>query len=151
MENFPHLPTLLSVGAAVIVLTLVLNRFLFTPLRQVLEERQRRTDEGRAELDEAQAAQAQRLTEIEKRLKEARREAYEIREAAQSDGRARRDELMHEAREQAGEIVGKAREDLAADIATARKDLESEADRLSRLIAERVLGRPVGSDGGEGQ
>ena len=151
MENFPHLPTLLSVGAAVIVLTLVLNKFLFTPLRKVLDERQQRTDAGRAELEEAQATQAERLNEIERRLKEARREAYQIREAAQSEGRARRDELMNEARAEAGEIVGKAREDIAADIATARKDLEAEADRLSQLIAERVLGRPVGPEGGDSE
>lgn len=151
MENFPHLPTLLSVGAAVIVLTLVLNKFLFTPLRKVLDERQQRTDEGRAELEEAQAIQAQRLDDIEQRLKEARREAYEIREEAQSEGQARRDELMNEARDQAGEIVGKAREEIAADIDTARGDLEAEADRLAKMITERVLGRPVGSEGGEGQ
>ena len=99
MENFPHIPTLLSVGAAVIALTVVLNLFLFKPLRSIIDERERETNEGRSELDQARATQAQRLDEIENRLKDARREAYEVREAAQRAGRARRDELMTEARQ----------------------------------------------------
>jgi F-type H+-transporting ATPase subunit b len=140
MENFPHLPTLLSVGAAVIVLTWVLNRFLFKPLRAIIDERQRRSDEGRGKLEEAQATQAQRLDE-------ARREAHEIREQALRAGRGRRDELMGQARQQAHGLIEEARAEIAADLETARHDLEAEAERLSEMITERVLGRPVGKAG----
>jgi F-type H+-transporting ATPase subunit b len=147
MENFPHLPTLLSVGAAVIVLTWVLNRFLFKPLRAIIDERQRRSDEGRGKLEEAQATQAQRLDEIEARLREARREAHEIREQALRAGRGRRDELMGQARQQAHGLIEEARAEIAADLETARHDLEAEAERLSEMITERVLGRPVGKAG----
>jgi len=149
MENFPHLPTILSVASAVVVLTLVLNQFLFKPLRSIIDERQRRTDDARAELDDARAVQNQRLDEIEQRLKEARREAFDIRDAAARSGRAQRDGLMAEARQEAHKVVEGARAEIAADLETARQDLESEAERLSAMIAERVLGRPVGSDGGK--
>ena len=149
MENFPHLPTILSVAAAVLVLILVLNQFLFKPLRRIIDERERRTNEARAELDEARDVQNRRLDEIEQRLKEARREAYEIREAAQRVGRTRRDELMAEARRQAHLMVDEARQEIAADIETARHDLEAEAERLSQMIADRVVGRPVSVDGGQ--
>ena len=149
MENFPHLPTILSVAAAVLALILVLNQFLFKPLRTIIDERERRTSEARTELDEARAVQGQRFDEIEQRLKEARREAYEIRDGAQRAGRARREELMTEARQQAHHVVNEAREEIAADVETARRDLEAEAERLSQMIADRVLGRPVGVDGGE--
>jgi F-type H+-transporting ATPase subunit b len=149
MENFPHLPTLLSVGAAVIFLTLVLNQFLFKPVRGIIDDRERRTKDARDQLDGASALQTQRLNEIEMRLKDTRREAYDIRDAAQRAGRAERDERMMEARQTAQEIVEKAREELAGDLETARKDLESEADRLSQMIAERVLGRPVGPHRGD--
>jgi|AP59_1055472.scaffolds.fasta_scaffold67885_2 F-type H+-transporting ATPase subunit b len=149
MENFPHLPTLLSVGAAVIFLTLVLNQFLFKPVRGIIDDRERRTKDARDQLDGASALQTQRLDEIEMRLKDTRREAYDIRDAAQRAGRAERDERMMEARQTAQEIVEKAREELAGDLETARKDLESEADRLSQMIAERVLGRPVGPHRGD--
>lgn len=145
MENFPHLPTILSVASAVVVLTLVLNQFLFKPLRAIIDERERRAEEGRAALDEARALQDQRLEAIEKKLKEARRQAFDVREEAARKGRAQRDELMAEARQQAHAVVDEARAEIAADLETARRDLESEAERLSEMIAERVLGRPVGS------
>lgn len=146
MENFPHLPTILSVASAVVVLTIVLNQFLFKPLRHIIDERERRTNDARAALDEARAVQDQRLEAIENKLKDARREAFEVREEAARTGRGRRDELMAEARRQAHTVVEQARAEIAGDLETARRDLEDEAERLSELIAERVLGRPVGSD-----
>lgn len=148
MEDFPNIATLLSVASAVIALTIVLNFLLFKPLQRVLEERQQRSDTARAALAEAQAVQAQRLDDIEQRLKEARREAYGIRERARQAGRESRDELMQEARQQAHAMVERTRVEITADIDTARKDLEVEADKLAKMIAERVLGRPVGSGGG---
>jgi F-type H+-transporting ATPase subunit b len=147
MENFPHLPTILSVASAVVVLTLVLNQFLFKPLRRVIDERERRTNEARAALEEARAVQERRLDEIENRLKEARRDAFEVRDAAARAGRAKREEFMAEARQEAHKVVDEARQEIAGDLETARKDLEAEAERLAQMIAERVLGRPVGSDG----
>ena len=149
MENFPHLPTLLSVGAAVVFLMLVLNQFLFKPLRTIIDERERRTTHAQEELEAANILQADRLDQIDNRLKEARREAHDIRDTAQRAGRAERDERMMEARKAAQDIVEKAREELAADVEIAHKALESEAERLSQLIAEQVLGRPVGSEGGK--
>ena len=149
MENFPHLPTLLSVGAAVVFFMLVFNQFIFKPIRTIIDERERRTTHAQEELEAANILQAERLDQIANRLKEARREAHDIRDTAKRAGRAERDERMMEARKAAQDIVGKAREELAADVEIARKDLESEAERLSQVIAEQVLGRPVGSEGGK--
>jgi len=147
MENFPDLPTILAVASAAIVTTLILNRWLFKPLNRILLQRQQRTDEALQKFQVAQETQAQRLTEIEANLAEARREAYDIREAAQRTGRERREELMKEARDAAQEMLGTARADIAADVEAARGDLETEADRLSEMIAERLLGRSLSSKG----
>ncbi len=147
MENFPHLPTILSVAAAAIVTTLILNRWLFKPLNRILLQRQQRTDESLQKFEAAQETQAQRLSEVESNLAAARREAYDIREAAQRAGRERREELMKEARDAAQEMLEAARADIAADVQAARGDLETEADRLSEMIAERLLGRSLTPQG----
>ena len=147
MENFPHLPTILSVAAAAIVTTLILSRWLFKPLNRILSERKQRTDDALKRFQAAQETQAQRLSEIEVNLAEARREAYEIREAAQRAGRERREDLMKEAREAAQEMLEAARSDIAADVEAARGDLEAEAERLSEMIAERLLGRKLSNQG----
>jgi len=150
MENFPHLPTLLSVAAAVVLLVFILNRYLFRPLNDILERRRQRTEEARHELEEAQATQAARLEEIERRLGEARREAYEIREAAQRAGRERRDARLQEARQEAQEMLQAARQEIEEELDSAKESLEGEAERLSKRIAQRLLGRPV-AGGKEGE
>jgi len=147
MDNFPHLPTILSVAAAAIVTTLILNQWLFKPLNRILLQRKQRTNDALQKFQEAQETQAQRLSEIEANLAEARREAYDIREAAQRSGRERREELMKEARDAAQEVLEAARGDIAADVEAARGELEAEADRLSEMIAERLLGRQLTSEG----
>ena len=146
MENFPHLPTILSVAAAAIITTLVLNRWLFKPLNRILTQRQQRAGDALRRFQDAQETQAQRLSEIEASLADARREAYELRETAQRAGRERREALMKEAREAAQEMLEGARADIAADVEAARSDLETEADRLSEMIAERLLGRSLTSE-----
>lgn len=145
MENFPHLPTLLSVAAAVVLLVFILERYLFRPLNDILETRRRRSEEARRELEEAQATQTARLEEIERRLSEARREAYEIREAGQRAGRERRDAQLEEARQEAQEMLQAAREEIEEELESAKDSLEGEAERLADMIAERLLGRPVSS------
>ena len=50
---------------------------------------------------------------------------------------------MKEARDAAQEMLEAARADIAADVEAARGDLETEADKLSEMIAERLLGRSV--------
>ena len=44
------------------------------------------------------------------------------------------------------EMLEGARADIAADVEAARGDLETEADRLSEMIAERLLGRSLTSE-----
>lgn len=145
MENFPDLPTILSVAAAALLTMWIVNRWLFKPLLRIIEERQRRSGEAQLRLEEAQELQTQRLAEIEASLAEARREAYEIRDAAQRAGRERRDALMNEARQEALQMLEAARQEINADFEAARGDLEKEADRLAEMIAERLLGRTLGS------
>ena len=149
METFPDPPTLLLVASAVIVLTIVVNYLLFKPINRILDERKRTTEAARQELADGQATQAKRFEEIEVRLREARREAFEVREAAQRAGRERRDELLAAAREEAQKIVEEARAEIASDLESGKRDLEAEAERLSKMIADRLLGRPVSAGGGD--
>ncbi|MFQ5743382.1 MAG: ATP synthase F0 subunit B [Acidobacteriota bacterium] len=151
MENFPHLPTLLSVAVATLLLVAILNRWMFKPLNGIISERQRRTEAAQRCLQEAQQAQSARLAEMEAGLAEARRRAYEVREAAQRAGRERREALLGAAREEAQQLLEEARAEIAADLESARCDLETQAKHLSRSIVERLLGRALTAASHEGR
>ena len=148
MDNFPHPPTLLLVGGAVIALVFILNRWLFGPLNAILQQRQAEIDKARAEFDEARAVQDTRLQQVEAKIGEARREAFAIREQAQTAARASRDRVLGQARADAAAKVEAAKAEIDGQIDSARQQLEADADELARQIAERVLGRPVTPGGG---
>ncbi|NKB86927.1 MAG: hypothetical protein GKS06_01730 [Acidobacteria bacterium] len=149
MENFPHPPTIILVGAAVVALVFILNRWLFGPLSQILEQRQNETDAARAAFDEAQQKQSERLDAVESRVAESRKESFAIREQAHGEGREHRDRVLAEAREEAAQEIEGARAEIKEQIDAARSQLETDADALAKSIAERVLGRPVDADGGK--
>jgi F-type H+-transporting ATPase subunit b len=149
MENFPHPPTIILVGAAVVALVFILNRWLFGPLSQILEQRQNEIDAARAAFDEAQAKQSERLDAVEARVAESRNEAFAIREEAHNEAREHRDRVIADARDEAAQEIEGARAEIKQQIDDARTQLEKDADSLARSIAERVLGRPVDADGGK--
>ncbi len=148
MENFPHPPTIVAVAAAVVLLVFILNRWLFTPLGEILEKRQAEIDGARQSFEAAQREQQKRLEEIETRLVVGRKEAFAIREQAQQEARAKREELLAEARQEAAAEIAAAKEQIAADVAKAHTELESQAEEIAAQIGERLLGRPVTSGGG---
>lgn len=147
MENFPHLPTILLVAAAVVALVFILNRWLFGPLNAILAQREAEIDTARSALEESQRVQNERLAAVEARVSESRKESYGIREQAQGEGREQREQVLTAAREDAAKEIEEARAEIGRQIDGARTQLESDADEIARTIAERVLGRPVDADG----
>ena len=139
---------MLLVAAAVVALVVILNRFLFGPLNAILAERERETESARAEFEKARELEQERLTQIEARLADARKEAFEIRSEATRDGRATRDEALAAARADAAAEIDRARGEITAHVAAAKRELSSEAETLARQVAERLLGRQVaGTEG----
>jgi len=150
MDNFPHLPTMLSVAAAVVALVFILSRYLFRPLGGILEERRAKVDGARLELEEAQALQEQRLADIESRLTETRREAFAIRDRAQQDARARLDEHVRVAREQVRSEMEEAEGRIKDSVESECRKLDDKARALADQLVEQILGRPVtGGEGGQ--
>ena len=143
MDNFPHLPTLGLVAAAVVVLIFILNKWLFGPLNEMLAKRQAEVDEARDAFDEARRLQDQRLADVEARLGEARKEAFSVREQEITAGKAGRDEVLAAARADAAATVEQAKAELQEEVDAAKRDLDVRAEELAQQVAERLLGRPV--------
>ncbi len=146
MENFPHLPTILLVAAAVVALVFILNRWLFGPLNAILAQREAEIDDARTKLEDAQRIQNERLAAVEARVSESRKESFGIREQAHGEARERREEVLAAARADAAKEIEEARAEIGKQIDSARTQLESDADEIARTIAERILGRPVDAD-----
>lgn len=132
----------LPVASVVFLLTLWgMNTFLFRPLWATLDERRRRVEGPRSEAESAR----RRIAEVEEtckaRIREARREGYEVAESMRRESLKKRQERIVAAREEAERRLGEARRLLSEEMEAARKRLEESAEDLARLITARILGQ----------
>lgn len=137
LPNVTSLYVLLAFGVSYAIL----KKFLFVPLSEILEARER-------EELEAQKAYAQSLETLEKavaageeKLAAARREALKTREGLREEGVAILDEKLARARLQASEQIDRGAKEIGARAAELSGQLPERAMSLARELAEKILGR----------
>lgn len=121
----------------------LIKKFLFKPVRAILEKRQQKAD---AEIREAITAkeEAQQIkTTYEKNMNDAREKAGEIIELAQKTATAKSDQIIREASEQAVAIKAKAEADIAQERRKAVNEVKDEIGSMAMEIAGKVIEREV--------
>ena len=96
----------------------LMKKFLFKPIRRVLEERQKRADQNIRAAEQEKAEAEAVKAEYTKNMAQAREEAAGILERAKQDASQQADELLQSARSEAQALKAKAEiGGLAMDIA----------------------------------
>ena len=119
----------------------IFQKFVFTPLGRILEERDRDVALSAAALDRALEDERAAQSNAEARLTEARREAMALRDARRQMVSSRRQAMTDEAREAARRRLEELDKKLSAEIAAARKDLGDNAAALAAEITATVTKR----------
>jgi len=122
-----------------LVLLYVLNRFLFTPIRSVLEERRKRIRESMDAADGKNREAAEVKAQYDTKLAGVEQEGYQIRQKAITDAQAARDEILAEAKQKAASILEKAQQDITIERRKSWLQLREEVVRLTMSAAERVV------------
>ena len=132
---------------SILLLIYVLNRTLFKPINQVLEERERlgagRINEARRMLGEYE----ERLKRYESQLREARGEAYQRLEAERREAALDRERMIAEVKAETTARIDAAKEDIAEQAAGVKQNLEKEARTTAATISSRILRRSVSAGG----
>jgi F-type H+-transporting ATPase subunit b len=137
----------LFIFISIFILILILNRTLFKPINQVLDERERLGAGRLAEAKQMLANYEVRVNRYEEQLRAARGEAYQEQEAGRREAVAARQELIAQVKEDAAKQVAGAKDEIAAQTDNARKNLEREARAMAATISSQILQRPVASGG----
>jgi len=125
------------------LLVLVLNVFLYKPIRALLAQRRQEIQSARERAVSVDEQVQAKVAEYEARLQQAK-----------VDVGARRAELVKEAQGEEAALLNKARQDAAASIASIRERvakesaearilLQKQVDALSGDICEKILGRSL--------
>lgn len=125
------------------ILVLVLNIFLYKPLRKVLAERRQVIDGAREKAAAVDSEVQEKMAQYEARLRDAKNEAAGRRAEALKQAQAEESSVQEKARKEAAESLGSIRDRVAKEASDARELLKKQAETLSGDICEKILGRSL--------
>ena len=129
--------------ANLVILFLLVKKFLYKPVKKMLETRQASIDSDYAKAYEAkEQALADKLA-YEEKLSEAKTEADGVIQSAVSMAKLRENEILAEAKEKADAIMRKANDDASLELKKAEKSIKDEIVVVSTLLAEKLLEREL--------
>src|SRR5579863_9640890 len=131
--------------ALLFIVLVVAYQFLVQgPLTAVLAKRRALTEGAIEDARKAVAGAEAKAQEYAERLRQARAEAYKLREQRMKQWNAERDTVLEAARQSAGQKVRQAKAELEAEAAAARTTLEAAAADLAGQAVRAVLPAAAG-------
>ena len=124
----------------------LIKKFLFKPIREILEKRKAMAD---AQISDAEKAKEEALTmkaEYEQNMAQAREKANDILANAQKTASAQSEEILQEANQQAKAIKAKAESDIAQERKKAVNDIKNEIGSMAMDIAGKVIEREISEE-----
>ncbi|GAM11281.1 ATP synthase subunit b [Geobacter sp. OR-1] len=126
-----------------LLLLLILNIFLFKPIRKVLADRESELTGAREKAAAVDKDVADKMAAYEARLKEIKGKGFEERESLKKEALGEEAKLLEAARAEAGATLSAIKQKVAKEATDARAALQEQAKSLSLEICEKVLGRSL--------
>lgn len=136
-------PSLLAIVVIFFLNYLVVRRFFLKPVTDILDAREAETATAERLYEESLSRFNQATADMEAQLHAAKKEAAGVRDRYRAEANATRSKAIERTQAEAKGIVGEADQKLSSDVRQAREKIVAESDKLARLAAERILGRPV--------
>lgn len=134
--------TIMIVSAALfILLWVILGKLLFKPYLEVLLEREARTTGAEKRAQERRDERLQLEAQIEQELTKARIEGLTIRDSLIAEARGQAQKILDEAGNKAQAKIDAGRKEISDLRLRAEREIGQEADKLSALVLERIVGR----------
>ena len=135
--------TALFVLLNTLLLLYVATKFLFVPVKNMIDSRQKEIDDMYAAAGDAQAQAEAMQAEYQQKLSAAQVTSERLVKEAMARGQAREEEIIRKANADAAAIMDKASADIAMEKKKALNDAKDEISGLAMAIAGKVVGREL--------
>ena len=135
--------TLIAQLLNLFITVLVMKKFLFKPIREVLQKRKDMADAEIADATKAKEEAESLKSEYEASMKTARDKANEIVATAQKAATQQSEEIIKEANAQAISIKSKAERDIEQERRKAVNEIKDEIGDMAMEIAGKVIEREL--------
>jgi F-type H+-transporting ATPase subunit b len=125
------------------VLVFLLGKFVYPSLMKAVDARQADIEAGSKAAEEAKKQATEAHTDVEKLMKQARRDASDIVSTAKEEATAAIEAAEAKSKTRAERIITEAHAQLEKDVEAARKVLHNETIELVALATEKVVGKTV--------
>lgn len=129
-----------------VLLFLIIRKFLYQPVKNVLAKRQSELDKQYEAAEEASRAAEESRTKWEETLSGAKAQADEMIEQAAQTAKWRGETIVDEAKSQAAGIVRQAEQEAELERQKALDDIKREIVEVSGALSEKVLEREINED-----
>ena len=138
--------TALFILGNTLLLLYVATKFLFVPVKNMIDSRQKEIDDMYAEAGSAKEQAQAMQEEYQQKLATAQQTSERIVKEAVDRGRSREEEIIRKANEEAAAIMDKASADIEMEKKKAINDAKDEIAGLSMAIASKVVARELNAD-----
>lgn len=138
--------TMLFAWCNLLILYLFLKKFLFKPVKKMIDSRQEEVDSMYSSAEEKCKEAEELKEEYEKRLSEAKEESEEILKSAQRRAALKEEEIINDAKAEAARVLERADEKIELERKKILNEVKDEVSGLAVGIASAVIGRDVTED-----
>lgn len=135
--------SLLAIVAIFILNYLVVRKFFFQPINEVLVARAQETKSAEQVYEESLSRFGEATSRMEEQLHVAKRDAAAIRDRFRGEAAVYRADTVGRTQAEAKGQVSESTASLAADVKEAREKILRDSESLARTAAERILGRAI--------
>ena len=126
-----------------VIIFLIIKKFLFKPVKNVLAKRQGEIDKQYEKAAMAEKSAEENKDAWEKKMQSAKNEAEEIIKDATSAAENRGDKIIAEASQKAEAIVRRAEKEAELEYKKSEEKIKQEIVGVSAAIAEKILDREI--------
>ena len=126
-----------------IITFLLLRKFLFKPVKKMIDERQKEIDDQYADADRAVREANELKEDYQRHMDGIRGEREEILREAAERGHKRENDIVAAARNEAEALRRKAEADIAQEKKKALNEVKNEISQIAMEIAEKVVEKEI--------
>ena len=126
-----------------VALWLILNKILFQPYLQLLEERERRTIGAEHDSADLEHEGARLRAQYEEKIAQAQTAAYTAKDAILQEARQQREKILGQARAEAASKLEQTRREISLALEREKALAAAEAATVAGEMVSKVLGRKV--------
>ncbi len=126
-----------------LILVFLLTKFLFNPVKNMLEKRKNQIADDVNGAAEAKSQAEALRADYEKKIKEIRMEADAILKDAKAKADDNSKKIIQEARDKSDDIIEKAQAEIDRNARNARNELKGDVASMAVMAAEKIIGEKM--------